>query len=152
MSRSSRTPRALAIAERRRRPDPASWWMWALLAASLLAAGVAQAQVAQVQAPAAPPAPPVPPSTAPNTVVPEVITPTIPPGAGGSGTTTPQPRSENPQTNGTTAPTPDRGIVVTPPANPGQTPVIRPPTGSTSDMPVIPPPGSPGGNPAVIPK
>lgn len=147
MPRSSRRARALAIAERRRRTDPASWWMWALLAASLFAAGAARAQ-----APAAPAAPPVPPTEAPNTVVPEIITPTIPPGAGGSGTTTPQPRSENPQTNGTTAPTPDRGIVITPPANPGQTPVIRPPSGSTSDMPVIRPPGSAGGNPTVIPR
>lgn len=150
MSRSSRRPRALAIAERRRRPDPAAWWMWVLLALSLLAV----AGTARAQAPAAPAAPPVPPapSTAPNTVVPEIVTPTIPPGAGGSGTATPQPRSENPQTNGTTAPTPDRGIVVTPPAAGDRTPVIRPPAGSTGDMPVIPPPGTPGGNPAVIPK
>lgn len=147
MPRSSRRPRALAIAERRRRPDPASWWMWVLFALSLLAAGAAQAQ-----APAAPAVPPVPPSTAPNTVVPEIITPTIPPGAGGSGTTTPQPRSANPQTNGTTIPVPDRGVVITPPANSGQTPVIRPPAAGASDMPVIPPPGSPGGNPTVIPK
>lgn len=151
MPRSSSRVRALAIAERRRRPDLAPWWMWTLLAASLLAAGAVQAQAPV--APAAPPVPPsTPPSTAPNTAVPEVVTPTIPPGAGGSGTVTPQPRSEDPQTNGATPPVPDRGIVITPPANPAQTPVIKPPAGSTSDMPVIRPPGSPGGNPSVVPK
>ncbi len=121
--------------------------MWVLLAFSLLAAGAVQAQ-----APAAPAAPPVPPSTAPNTVVPEVVTPALPPGAGGSGATTPQPRSEIPLSGGTTAPVPDRGIVITPPADPAQMPVIKPPAGSTTDRPVIRPPGSPGGNPSVVPK
>lgn len=133
---------ARALALRRHQSDRSPWWMWAALAASLLSAGGVQAQT---QAPA------VPPTEAPNTAVPEVIAPAIPPGAGGSGATTPQPRSENPLSSTPSSPLPDAGIVVTPPSNSGQTPVIRPPPGITN-TPVIPPPGSPGGSGLVVPK
>jgi hypothetical protein len=110
----------------RQRPE-APWWLWAALAAGLLAAMPAWAQ---------------------STAVPERQAPTIPPGAGGDrGLSTP--RSETPSAPLDGArPIPDRGVVA--PPSTGSTPVIRPPAAGT--MPVIPPPGSAGGDKSVIPK
>ena len=138
-----RRARAIAAVETQRGPAP--WQVAAATVMTLLAAGAAHGQA---QAPASPAVPPV---DAPNTVVPEVIAPTIPPGAGGSGATMPQPRSENPLSPTPSTPVPDAGILVAPPSDAGQTPVIRPPAGVTN-TPVIPPPGSPGGSGLVVPR
>lgn len=127
--------RAQAVAARGSQPVSGAWWAAALVAGSLFVAIGARAQAPVPASPA------VPPAATPNTVVPDVIAPTIPPGAGGSGTTTPQPRSENPLADTPARPLPDRDIVVTPPAS-GQTPVIRPPADITN-TPVIRPPAQP---------
>ena len=101
MQGQSRNRGARAIAVQRRRPDPAPWWVWAAVAAGLLAT-----MPAWGQAP----------------VVPEQVEPrTLPPGAGGEqGLTTP--RSETP--------IPDNGVVA-PPVTGGNSPVIRPPATGT---------------------
>lgn len=113
---------ARAIALRRRRPDPAPWWVWAALAGAMLAAAPVWAQ-----APA----------------VPEQVQPrAIPPGAGGDTRVAP-PGSPVPGGG-----VPDSGVM-TPPLG-STTPVIRPP--ATGGMPVIPPPGSAGGDRTVVPK
>jgi len=92
---------ARAIAVQRRRPEPIPWWVWALLAAGLLATAPTWAQ-----------APVVPEQVEPRQA------PATPPGSGTDQDLT-TPRS----------PTPDGGVV-TPPAV-GGTPVIRPPAVGT---------------------
>lgn len=126
--RATRHGAAARVAQRQpEMPYRAYWWLWATLAAGLLAAMPAWAQ---------------------STAVPERQGPTIPPGAGGDRDLS-TPRSETPSAPLDGArPIPDRGVVA--PPSTGSTPVIRPPAVGT--MPVIPPPGSAGGDKSVIPK
>ena len=126
-----------------RRPEPVPWWVWAAVAAGLLAGAPAWAQA----------------PTVPEQVQPRVI----PPGAGGTpGATVPggDPGAAGPSAGGDTpglAPgegasgsgVPNSGVLTPPPLG-ATTPVIRPPAVGT--MPVIPPPGSPGGDRSVVPK
>jgi hypothetical protein len=111
----------------RRRPDPAPWWVWAAMAAGLLAAAPAWAQAP---------------------VVPEQVQPrAVPPGAGGNSGGTAPGLAPGEGAPGSGVP---EGGVVTPPPLGSTGAVIRPPAVGT--MPVIPPPGSPGGDRSVVPK
>ena len=111
----------------RRRPEPAPWWIWAVLAFSMVA--IAAQGHAQSAAP------------------------TLPPGSGGDRTLEVRPPAAEsplvPPEGGIRQPIPDPGIQRDGRA-PGQPPVIRPPV--TGSMPVIPPPGSAGSDSKVIPK
>ena len=88
-------------------------------------------------------------SAVPELVKPRSAGPTLPPGR--DGTTTPQPRSESPQTDaGSNRPIPDNGVIAPPVSGLGSPSVIKPPAQGT--MPIIPPPGSSGGVTGVVPK
>ena len=133
--------RAQAVVARAHAPP---WWVWAGLAAGLLAGtapGWSQTVVPEVVRPEV---------VRPEVVRPGADTPTLPPNAGNDTQLT-QPRSENPLTRPDgTRPLPDNGVIVPPPSAPGSTPVIRPPV--IDNGAVIAPPGSPGGDPMVVPK
>ena len=116
----------------RRRPEPAPWWIWALLAVGLV--GLVPHGHAQSAAP------------------------TLPPGSGGDRSLEVRPPATEsplvPPEGGIRKPVPDPGIGRDGGVVPGQpldqTGVIRPPV--TGAMPAIPSPGSAGGDVKVIPK
>ena len=122
-----------------RRETVVPWWLWALVAAGLIAAMPSWAQstatppVPGVQGPAV--------GAAPQEQVPEVVKPR--PGQDGT------PRADQPQVDGA-KPIPDSGVITPPASSAGSSAVIRPP--ATGTMPIIPPPGSLGGQGGVVPK
>jgi len=106
-----------AIALQLRRPEPRPWWLWAALAAGLLATMPAWAQVP---------------------VVPEREAPAVPPGAGGD-RALPAPDSRAVPDTGVVRPPPTAGStpVIRPPAV-GTMPVIRPPGSPGGDPSIVP--------------
>ena len=106
------------------RAEPVPWWLWAGLALALFAA--------------------TPPSHAQSTA------PTLPPGSGGDGKSTPSAPPPDAITPGTADGGPASAHLIPDPGVTANPPIIRPPM--TGPMPVIPPPGSPGGDPRIIPK